>query len=111
MGLLLASGGLAVGLFASGGMACGWLATGGMAIGTYAAGGATWGSYTAGAGGQDPQAVAMFTDWGWLTGGNSPLGAMYTPMAWIFGVMGALSGLIGLLMLVAYLRHDHGAPT
>ena len=109
---LLSWGGCALGLLlASGGVACGWLATGGMAIGTYAAGGATVGSYTAGAGGNDPQAVAMFTKLGWLMGGNSPLGAMYTPLAWILGVMAALSGLIGLMMLVAYLRHDHGAPT
>lgn len=108
---LLVSGGMAVGLFASGGLACGWMATGGIAIGAYAAGGATWGSHTAGAGGNDPQAVIAFTDWSWLMGGNSPLGAMYTPMAWILGIGIVLSGLIGLLMLIAYLRHDHGAPT
>ena len=102
---------MSVGLFASGGMSIGWMATGGMAIGTYAGGGATWGPHTVGPGGNDQQALDMFGEWSWLTGGNSPLGAIYTPMAWILGVMVALSGLIGLMMLVAYLRHDHGAPT
>jgi hypothetical protein len=110
LGVLMASGGLAAALLASGGMAIGWLATGGMAIGVYAAGGATWGTYTMGAGANDPQASAMLANWSWLMG-NSPLSAMYMPMAWILGVMVALLGLIGLLMLVAYLRHDHGAPT
>ncbi|MCH8881250.1 MAG: hypothetical protein IID34_15395 [Planctomycetes bacterium] len=107
---LLASGGLSIGLFASGGLACGWLAFGGMAIGVYAGGGATWGSHTANGGANDPQAVAVLTNWSWLMG-NSPLSGMFTPMAWILGVMVVLSGLIALMMLVAYLRHDHGAPT
>ncbi len=108
---LLASGGMAVGLFASGGMSIGWIATGGMAIGTYAGGGATWGPHTVGPGGNDPQALTVFTHWSWLMGGTSVVNAMFTPMFWILGVMAALSILIGLLMTIAYLRHDHGAPT
>ncbi|MCZ6654636.1 MAG: hypothetical protein O7D91_16610 [Planctomycetota bacterium] len=106
---LLSCGGWALGLLASGGLACGWLAFGGMGIGVYAAGGATWGLHTVGGGANDPQAVAVLTNWSWLMG-NSPLSGMFTPMAWILGVTVVLSGLIALMMLVAYLRHDHGAP-
>lgn len=65
IGLVTAFGGLALSaLLAVGGAAVGTLAVGGLAAGQYAVGGSPHGTHVIGPGHVDPEAVALFEDWG-----------------------------------------------